>query len=48
MPERYLAIKEALMKKGVAEKEAEAQAARIYNATRKKGEPVVGGKKHVD
>lgn len=45
MPARYLAIKESLMKKGMDEKEAEEHAARIYNASRKQGEPAVGGRK---
>lgn len=48
MPARYLAIKEHLKKKGISEDQAQEQAAKIYNASRKKGEPVVGGRKKGD
>lgn len=37
-PMRYLAMKEALMKKGKPEDEAQRIAAATYNSTRKEGE----------
>lgn len=45
MPKRYESIRDALIKKGMSPREAKTHAARIYNASRKKGEPVVSNKK---
>lgn len=39
MPRRYEAIRDSLIRQGKGEKQAKRSAARIYNATRKKGEP---------
>lgn len=39
MPERYLAIKESLLKQGKPEKEAKRIAAATYNKTRPAGDP---------
>ena len=41
MPAKYVAIRDALMKKGMPEQEAKAHAARIYNKGRKKGQKPV-------
>lgn len=43
MPERYLAIKESLLKEGKSLEEAKRIAAATYNKTRKNGEPPVTG-----
>ena len=44
MPERYVAIRDAQVKKGKTLKQAKTSAAKIFNATRKKGEKPVTGK----
>ena len=41
MPAGYLKIKHSLMERGYSEKEAEAHAAAIYNASRKPGQTIV-------
>lgn len=38
MPARYLGIRDSMIEKGLPEKEAKVQAAKIYNSTRKVGE----------
>jgi hypothetical protein len=43
MPARYEAIKRSLKKKGKSDKAAKTSAAKIFNATRKKGEKPVTG-----
>lgn len=45
MPPRYEAIRDNLIKKGKSTKAAKTSAAKIFNATRKKGEAPVTGKK---
>jgi len=44
MPKRYEAIRDSLIAKGVEAAAAKTSAARIFNATRKKGETPVTGK----
>ena len=44
MPAKYEAIRESLISKGKSTKAAKTSAAKIYNATRKKGEAPVTGK----
>ena len=41
MPEKYEAIKAKFLKEGKSLKEAKTRAAKIYNATRKKGQAPV-------
>jgi hypothetical protein len=41
MPAKYEAIKAKFLKEGKSEKEAKTRAAKIFNATRKKGEKPV-------
>ena len=43
MPKRYEAIRDSLVKQGKPLKEAKTEAAKIFNATRKKGEEPVSG-----
>lgn len=43
MPKKYEAIRDRLKAEGVPEKEAKSRAARIYNATRKRGQKPVTG-----
>lgn len=45
MPKRYEAIRDSQIAKGKSEKAAKTSAAKIFNATRKKGETPVIGKK---
>lgn len=42
MPAAYLKIRNKLKKKGMPMKSAKTQAAKIYNARRKKGQKAVG------
>lgn len=44
MPKKYEAIRDKFKAKGVPAKEAKTRAAKIFNATRKKGEAPVTGK----
>jgi len=44
MPPRYEAIRDRLESRGVPAKAAKTSAAKIFNATRKPGEPPVTGK----
>lgn len=44
MPKRYEAIRDSMKKQGKGDKEAKTAAAKIFNATRKKGEKPVTGK----
>lgn len=44
MPARYEAIRDQLIENGTPEKEAKEMAAKIYNSSRKVGEPPVHGK----
>jgi hypothetical protein len=44
MPKKYEAIRDKLIKEGKSAKEAKTRAAKIFNATRKKGEKPVTGK----
>lgn len=46
MPKQYESIKKQLMKDGLTEKQAEARAAKIYNAQRKPGQAPVGPGRH--
>jgi len=46
MPRKYEAIRDKCVKKGGKAKACKTKAARIYNATRKKGERPVTRKKH--
>ncbi len=45
MPKRYEAIRDKFMKQGMPEKAAKTKAAKIFNATRKRGEAPVTKKK---
>lgn len=46
MPKKYEAIRDKFESKGISTKEAKTRAAKIYNATRKKGQaPVTRGSK---
>ncbi len=44
MPARYEAIRDSLVAKGKSLKQAKTSAAKIFNATRKKGEAPVTGR----
>lgn len=44
MPRRYEKMRDEFIKQGISEKAAKAKAARIYNATRKPGEPPLNPK----
>lgn len=44
MPKRYQAIKEKFLREGYTLKEAKTRAAKIYNATRRSGEPPLSPK----
>ena len=44
MPKKYEAMRDKFMKKGMKEDKAKEKAAKIYNATKKKGEKAVSGK----
>jgi hypothetical protein len=44
MPERYVKMRDKLIRRGVSVKSAKTQAAKIFNATRKRGEKPVTGK----
>lgn len=44
MPKKYEAIKKQCKKEGGADKSCKTKAAKIYNATRKKGQKPVTGK----
>lgn len=48
MPKKYEAIRDKFKKEGMGEKEAKKRAAMIYNATRKKGQAPVTGKKQTE
>lgn len=45
MPDKYLAIRDNLVSQGKSLKDARAEAAKIYNAERKRGQAPVTGKK---
>ncbi len=45
MPAKYEAIRDSMMAKGKSPKAAKTAAAKIFNATRKKGQAPVTGKK---
>jgi hypothetical protein len=47
MPRRYEAMRDKFKKEGMSEKAAKEKAAKIYNATRKKGEPKLSPKHKV-
>jgi hypothetical protein len=44
MPKRYEAIRDKLIARGVPTKAAKTRAAKVFNATRKRGEQPVTGK----
>lgn len=44
MPKKYEAIRDKFKAKGIGSKEAKTRAAKIFNATRKKGTKPVTGK----
>lgn len=44
MPKKYEAIRDKFKKEGMGSKEAKTRAAKIYNATRKRGQRPVTGK----
>ena len=46
MPKKYEAIRDKFKAKGLSDKAAKTKAAKIYNATRKKGQKPVTRKKH--
>lgn len=46
MPKKYEAIRDKFINKGMGAKEAKARAAKIYNATRKRGQKPVTRKSH--
>jgi hypothetical protein len=46
MPARYEAIKRSMVAKGFGDASAKTHAAKIFNASRKKGEAAVTGKHH--
>lgn len=45
MPKRYEAMRDSFRKSGMSESGAKTKAAKIYNATKKKGEPKLQNKK---
>lgn len=44
MPKRYEAMRDSFIREGMSEKAAKTKAAKVYNATRKRGEAPVTGK----
>jgi hypothetical protein len=46
MPKKYEAIRDKLLEKGIAQKIAKQQAAKIYNSQRKPGQKPVTRKEH--
>ena len=46
MPARYEAMRDHFIAEGMDEADAKTKAARIFNATRKRGEPPVTGPEH--
>jgi hypothetical protein len=44
MPKKYEAIRDKLMARGTPSKQAKTRAAKIFNATRKRGEKPVTGR----
>lgn len=44
MPKRYEAMRDKFVKEGLSYDKAQEKAAKIYNATRKKGEPPFNSK----
>lgn len=41
MPKRYIAMRDQMIEEGMPEKDAKSAAARMYNDTRKMGEPAL-------